>query len=82
MDKLEVLIGWIGTMAWMCKGMEIDMRVKVDMMKVDMMEDGMRLMVWICRMLKVDMMRVDMMKVDRRLMVWIYKMFVDKMEVG
>jgi len=44
--------------------------MKVDMMWmgmkdrvfVDMIEVGMRLMVWICRMLKVDMMRVDMMK--------------------
>jgi len=56
MDKLEVLIGWIGTVAWMCKGMVIDMRIKVNMMKVDMMEVGMslkvdmRLMEWICKM--------------------------------
>jgi len=74
MDKVEVLVEWIIMMAWMGKGVVIDMRVKVDMMKVDMMEVGMRLKVWICRMLKVDMMRVDMMKVDGRLMVWIYKM--------
>jgi len=62
-------------MAWMCKGMEIDMRVKVDMRlmvwvyrmkvgmtKVERMKIDMMWMGMICWVLKVDMMRVDMMK--------------------
>jgi len=71
MGKLERLVDWISMMAWMCKGMKIDMRVKVDMTKVDMMEVGMRLKVWICRMM-----------VDMRMMVWICRMLkVGMMEV-
>jgi len=50
MDKVEVLMGWISMMAWMCKGMEIDMSVKVDMMEVGMrLNVDMRLMEWICK---------------------------------
>jgi len=52
MDKLEVLIGWIGMMVWMYKGMKIDMMLMgiEDRVFVDMIEVGMRLMVWICKM--------------------------------
>jgi len=46
MESLEVLIGWMGMMAWSHKGMKVDMRWMV--MKVDMRLMGMTYRMAMC----------------------------------